>query len=190
MKSLQMQVRVLSCCGKTGQASSPFVSMSFAEWLICSKWMPQFTVQLLPGQSNHKSDLCPVSVTEGPYHAVACIMTSLEMVVAAMPERKNSIKTGGAANRRNGTTRKRRLMREVMEMHLSFLFLHMGVLQHWSSLCHCFTKVFFTKVFLVFYFVCVRVCVCCFVLFLPCGWLTLGVCCSKPLKVLQHRKTW
>lgn len=63
-----------------------------------------------------------------------------------------------------------------MEMHLSLLFLHMGVLQHWSLLCHCFTNDNQG-------FSCVLLCVCVYVcvLFLPCGWLTLGVCCSKLL---------
>lgn len=88
------------------------------------------------------------------------------MVAAAMPERKNSTKTSGAANRRNGTTRKSSLMREVMEMQLSFLFLHMGVLQHWSLLCHCFTNDNQG-------FSCVLLCVCVYVCMSFCAFSSL-----------------
>lgn len=46
------------------------------------------------------------------------------------------MKTGGATSRTNGVTRKNKLMREVVEMHLVFPFLHMDVLQYCSSFCH------------------------------------------------------
>lgn len=57
-------------------------------------------------------------------------------MVTAMPERKSDIKTGGATSRRNVITVKSRLSKAVVELNLSFPFLHTDVLQHWLPFCH------------------------------------------------------
>lgn len=57
-------------------------------------------------------------------------------MVTAMPERKSNIKTGGATSRRNVITVKSRLSKAVVELNLSFPFLHTDVLQHWLPFCH------------------------------------------------------
>lgn len=57
-------------------------------------------------------------------------------MVTAMPERKSDIKTGGATSRRNVITVKSRLSKTVVELNLSFPFLHADVLQHWLPFCH------------------------------------------------------
>lgn len=51
-------------------------------------------------------------------------------MVTAISERKSNIKTGGATSRRNVITVKSRLSKAVVEINLSFPFLHTDVLQH------------------------------------------------------------
>lgn len=57
-------------------------------------------------------------------------------MVTAISERKSNIKTGGATSRRNVITVKSRLNKAVVEINLSFPFLHTDVLQHWLPFCH------------------------------------------------------
>lgn len=57
-------------------------------------------------------------------------------MVTAMPERKSDIKMHCATSRRNVITVKSRLSKAVVELNLSFPFLHTDVLQHWLPFCH------------------------------------------------------
>lgn len=112
-----------------------------------------------------------------------CVRETSEMVTATS-ERKSNITTGGAASGRNGITMKNRLIRAVMEINLSFSFLHTDVLQH----CFSFCLQSITQVILGFYVFSLygRLVGC----FLVVDWLWDHGCCLKLLKVLRHWKIW